>query len=300
MKNVALLIISLAMTNNLVAQLDKTKEVKRIRINEISFQTGLIADRAANIKIDDFQKLAPQSVLLKNDFTGYSDNSSYGIYGGLNMFSALVGIQFLDKQKTGYKSNPQLRLGLNYVSSTSVAGGAFKEDRKAFDTLTSNQTNDIYLVDSVTTRYYGLEYSSQQLRLDGSLIFRTNTERIVTLFTGFGFMAGMSLNSKTNIRQQENKSIDVQNPTDDGTVNSNYNYNTSKNVSEVFYNISSFGLSTYIPMGVDFRMGNKKEFWKNLHLFYELRPALNFTKIQNIQTIVNTSFQHGIGLKVTW
>jgi len=53
-------------------------------------------------------------------------------------------------------------------------------------------------------------------------------------------------------------------------------------------------------LGIDFRIGKKREFWKRTHLFYELRPGINVTSIPELRPITNASVQHGIGLRVSW
>jgi hypothetical protein len=49
-----------------------------------------------------------------------------------------------------------------------------------------------------------MDYSSNQLRLDASLIFRTNADARWSAFAGVGINAGVSLNSNTTIYYHEN------------------------------------------------------------------------------------------------
>ena len=70
--------------------------------------------------------------------------------------------------------------------------------------------------------------------------------------------------------------------------------------TEYYKNKNNFGFSAYIPMGIDFRIGRKRKFWKQIHLFLELRPGINGTSIPELRTIVNSSMQYGFGLKVSW
>jgi hypothetical protein len=60
------------------------------------------------------------------------------------------------------------------------------------------------------------------------------------------------------------------------------------------------GGSIYLPMGIDFRIGKNRPFWKQTHLFYELKPSMNLTAIQNSSTLITGVFQHGLGLRVTF
>jgi hypothetical protein len=61
-----------------------------------------------------------------------------------------------------------------------------------------------------------------------------------------------------------------------------------------------YDFGAYLPLGVDFRIGNKRDFWKRIHLFYEARPSINMTAIPELRTITNASIFHGLGVKVKW
>ena len=215
------------------------------------------------------------------------------------MFSVLLGLQFNDKQKTFYEGNPLLRVGISYISGTTLTGGLFDEVRKPYDTLTSSQTGQTVYIDSINTKNYSMSYTSEQLRLDGSLIFRTNPESRWSIFTGMGITAGVSFNANTNIYYNSNGKAEARYA--NGNSFSSYGYSSSANIkTEKFRNKTNIGLSIYIPLGIDFRIGKKREFWKRTHLFYELRPGINVTSIPELRPITTASVQHGLGLRVSW
>lgn len=143
-----------------------------------------------------------------------------------------------------------------------------------------------------------MNYTSEQLRFDGSLIFRTDAQARWSLYTSIGITAGMSINAQTDIFYDKMERTEMNYP--NGNNYSSYSYSGSYNYeTEKYRNKNNFGLSTYIPMGIDFRIGKKREFWKWTHLFYELRPGINMTSIPELRTITNASIQHGLGLKVS-
>lgn len=279
---------------------EQTKSIKKISIHDVYIQTGLMSEQYTNGTISDFKALAPQSVLLNNDMKNFSQSNGFGLMSNPT-FSVMMGLKFSNKEKTMYKANPLLRLGFSYSSGTNLIGNSYKEVRKAYDTITSSQTGEIAYVDSINTQSYYMNYNSNQLRFDGSVIFRTNPEARWSLFTGIGITAGFSINSRTDIYY--NNYGRTETTYADGTTTSNsangYSYSNNSN-TETFRNKSNFGLSTYIPMGIDFRIGKKREFWQRTHLFYELRPGINMTSIPGLQTITNATIQQGIGVKVSW
>lgn len=296
-KNFLSVVILLTVSLSVIGQEQQPKTVKRISIHDFYIQTGMFLERNTNGTLTDFKTLAPKSVLLNSDFTGYSSSNGFSLTGN-SMFSVMLGIQFSDKQKKAYKTNPLLRLGISYFSGTSLTSSLYKDERKPYDTLTSTQTGQTVYRDSITTKSYSMNHSSEQLRFDGSLIFRTNTEARWSLFTGIGITAGLSINANTDIDYITYSRIETRDQ--NGNTSPSSSSDNFKIKTERYSSKNNFGLSAYIPMGVDFRIGKKREFWKRTHLFFELRPGINSTSIPELRTITNASMQYGLGLKVSW
>jgi len=274
-------------------QEQKTKAKKKISIHDFYIQTGIFTMRNTSGTLSDFKTLAPQSsILLNNNTVDYSPYNNFRISGN-NVFSMMLGLQFSNK------TNPLLRLGFSYISGINLENSSNRVARKPYDTLTSSQTGQTIYIDSVFTEQYNMKYSSEQLRFDGSLIFRTNPESRWSMFAGIGITAGFSINANTDIFYSNYSRTETRYTTDSTSTSYNYSgYNNMK--TENFKNKTNFGASAYIPMGVDFRIGKKREFWKRIHLFYELRPCINITSIPELRTSANVGLQHGLGLRVSW
>lgn len=271
--------------------------IKRVSITDYYIHTGGFTTQFLKGSLADFQLLAPNSVLLNKYGGTFPNSDSYAFLDRSNsMFSVLLGLKFSDKQKTRYKNNMQLRIGISYYSNTHLSYGMNSSVKIPFDTLTSSQTGETMYIDSVISRTLEMNYNSEQLRIDGSLIFRTNPEARWSLYSGIGLSAGMSFNAKTYIFYSKMSQIQGREPFHYSNYNNNYD-ETSE--SEVITNNTNFGFSAYIPLGIDFRIGKKREFWKRIHLFYEIRPSINITYIPNLRTITNTAVQHGVGCKIS-
>jgi len=291
-------VILLTISFSVFAQEQQPKTVKKISIHDICIQIGSYWERNTNGTLTDFKTLAPQSVLLNSDFTGYSQYNKRYLTNN-TMFSVMMGIQFSDKQKTNYKANPLLRVGVSYFSGTSLTGTLYKEERKSYDTLTSAQTGQKIYFDSVNTKNYSMDYSWDQLRFAGSLIYRTNPEARWSLYAGIGIAAGLSINANTAIcfnkfdRIETRYSNNNNSSLSDCSISDNFK-------TEIYRNKNNFIVSTYIPMGIDFRIGKEREFWKRIHLFYELEPCIYSISIPELRTITNACIQQGFGLRVSW
>lgn len=275
------------------------KPIKRMAIQEFYVQPGLLMQTSDNSSLADFQKLAPQSTLLKTNLTGYNQSGGR-TFDADAMLTILMGIHFSDKQKTAYKKGTSLRLGVSYLAGSNLVCNFNQSQNKRYDTLTSSQGQVIYR-DSVVNRSLNMHYRSQQLRLDASLIFRTNPEARWSLYTGIGLTAGVSLNSNTDISYYTYGGLSDYDISTPNNIYTNYHSSGPTQMkTEHYRNSSSIGASVYVPMGVDFRLGRKREFWKRTHLFYEARPGVSMTNISEVGSFANATIQHGLGLRVTW
>lgn len=271
--------------------------VKRFKINDYSVQAGIFGGSPGNSTLADFNLLAPNSVLLNSNLI--PNPASYYPYYYQSypnaMFSAMVGFQFSDKQKTKYNKNIQFRVGITYFNNSALSGGLYNSERVTFDTLTSSQTGAHIFIDSIITRGLNMNYSSEQLRLDGTLILRTNPDARWSLYSGIGITAGFSFNAKTTIKYITNYQIVHRDPNGYTEHKKSFSGETEY---EVITNKNNFGCSAYIPLGINLKLGHKTEFWKKVNLFYEIRPSVNVTYIPELGTRTNSFVHFGGGFKV--
>jgi len=274
------------------------KDIKRIKITEFSLLPSGYIESNPSTTIEDFYSLAPNSKLLPPNFDDFNTNfhSQNISTGGFNT-SFLLGFKFSKKDGSAYRPNPILRMGLTYSFAQNVYFNTYKEDVFAYDTLISSNTGDKTPVDSVSTTGYDLSYYSQQLKLDVSVLFRTNPEKRWVLFAGVGITFGGSLNAKTEITKFNTSYISPNSNSQVAYYNQNQEYEI---FSEQIISENNMAFSGYIPMGLDFRVSNNNEFWRMIHLFLEMRPSINITSIPELRTVTNPAFQFGFGVKVQW
>lgn len=283
-----LCLVSLAFAQ---AQTLTTPPVKRVAVSNVSIQTGFIYTQETTSNLEDYKTLAPQSHLLQQDFSSFS-SISYQPLTTSPYISVCMGLQFGDKQKTTYKKNPILRLGLTYLGGKTMYSIKNKVETYAYDTLVSLQTGQQYFIDSVSYRQIRTHYSYEQLLIDAALLYRTNPSARWSLSIGVGGMARFSLKANANISYS--KSEQVSTPRGINFYSQYYGFSQS----EILKSNTNMGLSAYIPMGIDMRIANKNTFWNKIHLFYEVRPTIGVLKIQQLPTIVQSSIQQGFGIKV--
>lgn len=264
---------------------------KKIKITDASVMGGFVNQNIPVVgSLADFQKLNPQSELLKENMAGYSEGRNYfgfgnnSSYGGV--FGAVLGLSFKEKPK----SLTQLRCGIS-ISGINLNNSISKTQITPYDTLTSSQTGQTIYYDSTTTSRYSMNYNAQQLHLDFSLIYRLYPAARWSMYGGVGLSAGASLMAYTDINYSENSTV--------GSGSTGDRYNDGVYRSERVINKGIKEYVGYLPVGVDFRVGRKKEFLKQIHLFMELRPFVSVMDTQELGTFSSTGVKNTFGLRVT-
>jgi hypothetical protein len=269
----------------------ESSKLPLFRIADVHMLLGSSSDRGINGSMNDFRKLAPGSVLINTNLNDFRYSFDDGYSEGA--FTLLEGFQIRNKEGSAYRKAPMLRVGINYFNATLMSESYSRQFRQRVDTLTSNQTGAEYYVDSVANHYLGMDYSSEHVRLDVSLLFHSNPAGRWSFFAGAGINAGISINAQTNIYYSEYGQVERD-------MNRNY-YNTNNlSKSESFINKSGFSGSFYIPLGVDFRIASKNDFFSKTHLFYEMRPSLNMYVIPELGSYFNTGNGHNLGFRYSW
>jgi len=263
---------------------------QKLKISEIHISNGSGSMGTKDGTLSDFAKLAPNSAILGMDLSqltpyNYMYFNGFGMNSGSNSTSIQLGLQCAKMPKITF------RVGITHVSNYSIlsAHGSFYESAP-YDTLTSSQTGQQTFIDSSHTKSYNMNYSNQQIRLDGAMIFRMFPEKRWSLHTGLGASIGMSYRASTSLRYWESSSLNSYNGT------GGYYSETGKN--ETFENKNSLGASLYIPFGIDFCIGKKREFWMPFHLYTETRPSLNINSINGIGTTFSPGMSSALGLRV--
>jgi hypothetical protein len=190
--------------------------------------------------------------------------------------------------------NATLRVGLMHINQGNAlsTGGSYTETFRV-DTLTSSQSGEQFYVDSFSTHSYNATYSQKQLRLDAALIFRYKAEKRWSFYGGIGVNFGLSYNGVTHVRYNISP---YGNSYPFGLFN-DIMYSNGTHEHESFENKGGFGFGVYAPLGIDFQVGKKREFWKPIHLYMELRPGFNVNQIAGLGTSFGAGNFSNIGLR---
>lgn len=267
-------------------------ESPKFKITDAYILTGVQTTPQYNTSTADMRTLAPQSVLLKEDYTGY-ESYSYNGYNGNGQVAFRVGLQSVKKP------NKEWQFGVSFGSGVQANNSLLSTTSIAFDTFTSAQTGQQIIVDSIYNRNVVSNYSADLLQVDASLIYRTNNAARWSFYGGVGAGVGASLRASTSIYAYEStyaNSILVGGNSSPYPSNSGY----TQGAREEFTNKNVVYASVFVPAGLDFRIGKKNEFWRQLHLVYELRPSLGVAAMPELDATVSAGIQSNIGVRLHW
>lgn len=267
-----------------------------LQLNEALISSGGLLEYIPAAGQREFAKLAPGSSILARDISRFSQFP--GVYVGGNAVSLQAGFSIRRADGSGYHPGRTLRLGFHYFSQQRYGYSSFNTVTTPWDTLTSSQTGDQFLVDSAFTETYTFQHWVDHMRLDAALVFRTVRESRWSWFGGVGMTFGPSLLSESFVERVTSRRTRIR---DYGSGYDLVNTETDAESERENYTLNTvLGGSLYIPAGVDFRIGKQREFWKPIHLFYEVRPQILYTRIPELGNSARTGIQQAIGLRVRW
>lgn len=245
-----------------------------------------------NMELTDFISIAPQSAILKEDFSKYKHN---GIQNNSSLgynLSMRLGLDFRKRDGSGYRRNPQLQIGLSYMTNNPGNYSMNYTEKTRMDTLTSPAFHDVLYVDSIYFSYVNAEYHSENVLLDLMLIYRTDSDLRWSFYTGIGVSGGISLNSRTEIYRFDDAYSEF------NYMGSSFGYpRRFDSASESFKNDMNVLALFQIPVGVSLRVARNTKLWKDLNLFYEVTPAVRYLFIPEAGSFIGTGIKHGFGLK---
>jgi hypothetical protein len=263
------------------------EEDKKVSISDVYLMTGSNYMTAPLENVSVFQQMVPESILLNQDLTGFQEGPFYkGTMPGSNSSSSLmIGLN------VSKNPNAQLRLGFNHRVGIYAHTNYYKNESTPYDTLTSSQTGEQFFVDSTHTTSLYANGISEYLGVEGSMIFRTSNEERWSFYAGFGLSLGFCFNNRITVIQNEYNFVSGY------YGSSNYADNTK---TEYLKSDGYLSTTLFFPLGIDFTTGKKRDFWKRVHLFAELRPSLTVASIPNYETTINPAMNGNLGLRIHW
>ncbi len=291
MKNI-LLPCALLLAASVEAQYVPDTTILRHCVTDVFLYSGGLPDPSYAASLGDWRLLAPNSTLLGRDLSDHEE-----VTGGQQVIGAFAASVCVDLRKAGpvTRSGAYLRFGFNFMQHAGEGMNLRKETYTPYDTLTSAQTEQVTFIDSVVTSSYSIEHTYSQLALDAAVIYLKEYPRHWSLFGGGGVQLGSSFAGKVSVRhavyrEVEPRFIGGQDRPGEGRVSSS-EMEDLRTRSDVF-------VAAYVPLGVCYRLGLKRPFWRAMNLCYEMRPMLWLGGAPELKAGPQVGVVHYLGWRV--
>jgi hypothetical protein len=323
MKKLTALALSMILLTGFTYSQEETGKKPCFRVSSFSSSIGFGGAMTSNTSEDYYLlKAAVENPDLFIDITGYEENSmSYGFsgmspYGGMyytgggsgngNLLFNL-GLTPYSKKLGKFRENRELRFSLG--GSFGARNSFFYTDNNFFtiDSFQSVTNNEIIFADSAITKYYSYSLNYSEINIGASYLFKTDVNRRVHFYTGFGVNYGITLRSSVDVTEDIWRSVIYYNENDtpdrDDPVYF-YDDNASSDYSSYTTNLTGpmHFFRAYIPMGLSLNLSKKPtSFFSHVDLYTELNPGVEFQVLSSDKTYANPYIGVAfIGFRYKW
>jgi hypothetical protein len=264
---------------------------------EMSVHYGFdLVHQIPHFNVTNFTRLAPGNINFnpgdlpfksKNSYAAWSGRPNFlGVYS--NSFSILLGHEFSGKKKRAPKK--RFRYGFTYLSSQGFTIVNVYEKRKHVDSAVYSW-GTIYS-DSVTQNYAFLEYISDHLRIDLSLLLESKHKKRLNYYGGIGISGGISLNQRVLVINENLHFKQLYGYYSSGLMNNP--------MSTPYQSLTSYSASVYIPLGFDIRLSKRNTSNQSTRIYLELQPSLNTMHIPGVVSYSIFALHSVFGLRTTF
>jgi hypothetical protein len=264
---------------------------------EISVHYGFdLFRQTSNFNIANFSRLAPEGINFnpgelpyksKRAYTGWAGRPNFlGAYN--NSFSLMLGHEFSSKRACAPKR--RLRYGLTYLSAQGFTVVAISENSKHLDSSYNWYSIE---ADSVNRNYVVLDYLSDHLRINVSMLLESRHSKRLNYYGGLGISGGISLNQMVMLTNESMHFKQYKG-----------GYPPVKNDLTLrqtpYRSVTSYSLSAFLPLGLGVRLDKKGISNHNTHIYLELQPGINTMHIPRVITYALFAIHGVLGLRSTF
>ncbi|HMN05967.1 MAG TPA: hypothetical protein PKD45_09585 [Flavobacteriales bacterium] len=260
--------------------------------NSVEVYTGTLSLNTPFLDRQDLGSLLAgsqwSSPLLLSDL---SFRSSSGV---MDEEEALFGISIgLLPLRRDDRPGPELRLGILHASRSTRVGFYEKTSRTPHDTLISIGTGEEYQLDSVVHEAYRVAHGGERLGLAASLTWQGRGRW--RFYGGIGVQGGLRMNVTTEVEHTRTVRLE-----EHGHGWPVADLAPRLREQEILSPRDGAGwwLGGYLPLGLDFQVSRKNNFWSQVRLFMEYRPQVVVMGNSSLASRAGSGIQGSFGLRI--
>lgn len=270
---------------------------KRIRIESLEVGTSTFWTRGATLNFDDINRLVGENDFAALDFDGFSMSQSCCDFQN-SAVSFGLNLSLKNRAENSFLANPLLRLNVSYHSGFYSSVRFEKRESVTFDTVyvTFQGETQKHPVDSVQIDTHNFWATSERMRLNASMIWRTDPSKRWHFYTGVGFGFGLGFNSKVTSQRWIRHEI-----LQSGTIVTpgfNFTFQDPAAVQTSFRAANPFDVSLFLPIGLDFQCFKHGRVLSRLHWFVDATPSIWFSFYPKLHPKVHPGVMGTTGLRI--
>ena len=289
MKKITILLASL------ISLVSFSQEQERgFKIDNFSTSIGFTINKTNELSLDHLVQLAPESSLLNEngDLLGNRSSVPADYSNGLNELQLNVSL------KNMQRSNHRLQFGITYQQRNLLGRSDAVTRRYTIDSLESQQYGNTYPVDSFVGESISSTYDSEILRIMGSYRIHKELNEKWSLYGGLGLSAALSFNNFTKVNYHEYSAVIFGIP-DNNPAQGSIPIEHSNRETEVMKNENGFSAGAFVPLGIDYTIGDWKSKVNSLSIFLEAQPGYYAQYVPEISSFYGGFFStQTIGIRI--
>jgi hypothetical protein len=214
---------------------------------------------------------------MNNMFPGNTDFMKGNHAGDMNSRKQLnleMGFNPYSKKLGGYNKQREFDIGLTYSGSNLKDKNSNKFTSTPGDTFSHNSA--IYQTDTIKRTHQVYRQEASVLGISAQYLYKTNPDKRVSLFTGYGLNIGYALTSRI-YKKYSTDSVLVVSPYN--VLASANDFSNGEQIGSEVQKTSgnaqpTFLTSVFIPVGINFRLSKTKEIWNQMNLFAKANVGL--------------------------
>jgi hypothetical protein len=288
-------ILAIMLYGSGLAQEDQNKTIKSCMFRPTSFEMQLGGTTSHyTATMNDFKEMKEQApfgtfINIVPDSFDYQNAQRSGSFS----FRIDIGLSPFSKKNNAYRENRELKICIGSNMGKTNQFSFVKRTTVRYDTLQNTHGDIVEYIDSVYEKNYSYSQYIHEINLGASYIFKTNTAKKVSFFAGGGFEYGFSVIS------QITEQVWSESYFSPSYGDSSYYYDNDIDKTTININKTNHFARVFIPLGINYRLSNKSNFFKHINFDVQLSPGLVFTLVNKVSSLHPYTYI-AVGYKYSW
>ena len=266
----------------------------RLKVSSVgmNYNNLIIFNRSSDF--EELREIAENNTdFFPSNLNGYS-SSAYP-----ESFSFQIGVSLgfspYNSKIEAYNNKRELTLRISYNYNYRRSFYFYKQTIIPADTFVSS--NGVIYSDTLISSSYDYTEIIDELAINITYLYKTDPEKRISLYTGYGIGIGFSIYSVIKASNSEDTTLILIYGSNSYSNNGYGYYNFGSDIKKDIKTKPSIFIRPYIPFGLSFRLSKKRDILNQIHIFVQTKFGLEFQQIIGNNNSIIPFAGGGIGFK---